>query len=48
MLFPKLPSFVIFVACVRSAHISIERRQNGCEEFGNYPPYTGPCETESA
>jgi hypothetical protein len=47
MLARKFLGFAMFATCVQSASVSIERRQGGCEGLGNYPPYTGPCETES-
>lgn len=30
-----------------SASTSRVERQAGCEQYGNYPAYTGPCEVES-
>jgi hypothetical protein len=47
MLLRELLSFVMSILIIEGASLSIERRQGGCEDLGNYPQYTGPCETES-
>jgi hypothetical protein len=47
MMLRKLLNFVLFMWIIEGASVSLEHRQGGCEELGNYPPYTGPCETES-
>jgi hypothetical protein len=48
MLLHELLSLAMFTLAVEGAHISYVGRQAGGEGLGDYPPYTGPCETESA
>jgi len=47
MLLRAIFNVVVFGACVVGLHIGNEIRQTDCDELGNYPPYTGPCEVES-
>ncbi|KAH8724411.1 hypothetical protein GQ44DRAFT_708657 [Phaeosphaeriaceae sp. PMI808] len=38
-------TLVLLATCTQSASVGHVSRQSDCEQFGNYPPYKGPCET---
>jgi hypothetical protein len=47
MLLHTIFGLAMFGTCIVGMHVSNQVRQTDCDELGNYPPYTGPCEPES-
>lgn len=39
--------FVPAALCVKLPPDALQSRQDGCEAYGDYPEYTGPCEDTS-